>query len=86
MARSACTSEDVNIQPACQLAAHACREHLIFTMNAFVILKKKKKSHMCAKCSSQRHIIWPNLSSFSSGFLREACLPCQVGSAGTQLL
>lgn len=73
MARSACTSEDVNIQPACQLAAHACREHLIFTMNAFVILKKKKKKK-------------PNLSSFSSGFLREACLPCQVGSAGTQLL
>lgn len=37
MAHSACTSEDVNIQRACQLAARACREQLIFTLNAFVI-------------------------------------------------
>lgn len=55
MARSACTSEDVNIQPACQLAAHACREHLIFTMNAFVILKKKKKPHVCKMFFSKTH-------------------------------
>lgn len=62
MAHSACTSEDVNIQPACQLAARACREQLIFTLNAFVIYiyicktpPKQKNPHVCKTLFSETH-------------------------------
>lgn len=86
MAYSACTSEDVNIQPACQLAAHACRKQLIFTLNAFVILKKKA-THMQNAILKDSSL---HLSQFSSGhsqgLLREACAPLQAGSAGIQFL
>lgn len=72
---------------ACLSVSCSCMQRTSYIHSEyFYYIKKKKKSHVCAKCSSQRHIICPNLSSFSSGFLREACLPCQVGSAGTQLL